>query len=146
MCRRRVLPRSERLQPIDGCGPDSRPSHIREAADASLRRLNTDRIDLFYQNRVDPDVPIEDVAGAVKDLIKEGKVKPFGLSEAGAQTIRRARDVQTVSQYSLLHDASLPPDAPPEETGESGLRRFAYDGVDELAVSRDGGGGEEDPL
>jgi aryl-alcohol dehydrogenase-like predicted oxidoreductase len=86
-------------------GLDSRPSHIREVADASLKRLNTDRIDLFYQHRVDPDVPIEEVAGAVKDLIREGKVKHFGLSEAGVQTIRRAHAVQPVtalqSEYSL---------------------------------------------
>ncbi len=86
-------------------GLDSRPSHIREVADASLKRLKTDRIDLFYQHRVDPNVPIEDVAGAVKDLIREGKVKHFGLSEAGAQTIRRAHAVQPVaalqSEYSL---------------------------------------------
>jgi aryl-alcohol dehydrogenase-like predicted oxidoreductase len=86
-------------------GLDSRPAHIREVADASLTRLKTDRIDLFYQHRVDPDVPIEDVAGAVKDLIREGKVKHFGLSEAGAQTIRRAHAVQPVtalqSEYSL---------------------------------------------
>jgi aryl-alcohol dehydrogenase-like predicted oxidoreductase len=86
-------------------GLDSRPSHIREVADASLKRLKTDRIDLFYQHRVDPNVPIEDVAGAVKDLIREGKVKHFGLSEAGAQTIRRAHVVQAVaalqSEYSL---------------------------------------------
>jgi aryl-alcohol dehydrogenase-like predicted oxidoreductase len=86
-------------------GLDSRPAHIREVADASLKRLNTDRIDLFYQHRVDPDVPIEDVAGAVKDLIREGKVKHFGLSEAGVQTIRRAHAVQSVtalqSEYSL---------------------------------------------
>ena len=86
-------------------GLDSRPAHIREVADASLQRLKTDRIDLFYQHRVDPDVPIEDVAGAVKDLIREGKVKHFGLSEAGAQTIRRAHAVQPVtalqSEYSL---------------------------------------------
>ena len=77
-------------------GLDSRPEHIREVADASLKRLQTDRIDLFYQHRVDPNVPIEDVAGAVKDLIREGKVKHFGLSEAGAQTIRRAHAVQPV--------------------------------------------------
>src|SRR6478672_11668652 len=70
-------------------GLDSRPVHIREVADASLKRLATDRIDLLYQHRVDPNVPIEDVAGAVKDLIREGKVKHFGLSEAGVQTIRR---------------------------------------------------------
>ncbi len=86
-------------------GTDSRPEHIREVAEASLKRLRTDRIDLFYQHRVDPDVPIEDVAGAVKDLIAEGKVKHFGLSEAGAQTIRRAHAVQPVtalqSEYSL---------------------------------------------
>jgi len=86
-------------------GLDSRPSHIREVADASLARLKTDRIDLFYQHRVDPNVPIEDVAGAVKDLIREGKVKHFGLSEAGVQTIRRAHAVQRVvalqSEYSL---------------------------------------------
>jgi aryl-alcohol dehydrogenase-like predicted oxidoreductase len=86
-------------------GLDSRPSHVREVADASLKRLNTDRIDLFYQHRVDPNVPIEDVAGTVKDLIREGKVRHFGLSEAGAQTIRRAHAVQTVaalqSEYSL---------------------------------------------
>ena len=86
-------------------GLDSRPSHIREVADASLKRLGTDRIDLFYQHRVDPDVPIEEVAGAVKDLIREGKVKHFGLSEAGVQTIRCAHAVQPVaalqSEYSL---------------------------------------------
>src|SRR5262245_17965648 len=86
-------------------GLDSRPAHIREVADASLSRLKTDRIDLLYQHRVDPDVPIEDVAGAVKDLIREGKVKHFGLSEAGLQTIRRAHAVQPVtalqSEYSL---------------------------------------------
>ena len=86
-------------------GLDSRPAHIREVADASLTRLNTDRIDLFYQHRVDPDVPIEEVAGTVKDLIREGKVKHFGLSEAGVQTIRRAHAVQSVaalqSEYSL---------------------------------------------
>jgi aryl-alcohol dehydrogenase-like predicted oxidoreductase len=86
-------------------GLDSRPSHIREVADASLKRLKTDRIDLLYQHRVDPNVPIEEVAGAVKDLIREGKVKYFGLSEAGALTIRRAHAVQPVtalqSEYSL---------------------------------------------
>ena len=86
-------------------GLDSRPAHIKEVADASLKRLQTDRIDLFYQHRVDPDVPIEDVAGAVKDLITAGKVKHFGLSEAGVQTIRRAHAVQPVtalqSEYSL---------------------------------------------
>src|SRR5262249_36484028 len=86
-------------------GLDSRPAHIKQVAEASLRRLKTDVIDLFYQHRVDPDVPIEDVAGAVKDLIHQGKVKHFGLSEAGAQTIRRAHKVQPVtalqSEYSL---------------------------------------------
>ena len=86
-------------------GLDSRPAHIREVVEASLKRLRTDRIDLFYQHRVDPDVPIEDVAGAVRDLIREGKVRHFGLSEAGAQTIRRAHAVQSVtalqSEYSL---------------------------------------------
>jgi aryl-alcohol dehydrogenase-like predicted oxidoreductase len=84
---------------------DSRPEHIKEVAEASLRRLKTDVIDLFYQHRVDPNVPIEDVAGAVKDLIRAGKVKSFGLSEAGVQTIRRAHAVQPVaalqSEYSL---------------------------------------------
>lgn len=84
---------------------DSRPERIRQVADASLKRLRTDRIDLFYQHRVDPKVPIEDVAGTVKELIAEGKVKHFGLSEAGAQTIRRAHAVQPVtalqSEYSL---------------------------------------------
>ena len=86
-------------------GLDSRPAHIKDVADASLKRLQTDRIDLFYQHRVDPEVPIEDVAGAVKDLIAAGKVKHFGLSEAGVQTIRRANAVQPVtalqSEYSL---------------------------------------------
>ncbi len=84
---------------------DSRPAHIREVAEASLERLGTDRIDLFYQHRVDPNVPIEDVAGTVKELIREGKVRHFGLSEAGVQTIRRAHAVQPVtavqSEYSL---------------------------------------------
>jgi aryl-alcohol dehydrogenase-like predicted oxidoreductase len=86
-------------------GLDSRPAHIQEVADASLRRLGVDAIDLFYQHRVDPNVPIEDVAGAVKDLIQQGKVKHLGLSEAGVQTIRRAHAVQPVtalqSEYSL---------------------------------------------
>jgi aryl-alcohol dehydrogenase-like predicted oxidoreductase len=86
-------------------GLDSRPERIKEVADASLKRLRTDVIDLFYQHRVDPDVPIEDVAGAVKDLIRAGKVKHFGLSEAGVPTIRRAHAVQPVtalqSEYSL---------------------------------------------
>jgi len=86
-------------------GLDSRPEHIKEVAEASLKRLRSDTIDLFYQHRVDPNVPIEDVAGAVKELIRSGKVKHFGLSEAGAQTIRRAHAVQPVtavqSEYSL---------------------------------------------
>ena len=86
-------------------GLDSRPEHVKQVAEASLKRLKVEAIDLFYQHRVDPDVPIEDVAGAVKDLIQEGKVKHFGLSEAGAQTIRRAHAVQPVaalqSEYSL---------------------------------------------
>jgi aryl-alcohol dehydrogenase-like predicted oxidoreductase len=88
---------------------NSRPEHIKQVADACLRRLKVDAIDLFYQHRVDPEVPIEDVAGAVKDLIRAGKVKHFGLSEAGAQTIRRAHAVQPVSalqsEYSLWHRA-----------------------------------------
>jgi aryl-alcohol dehydrogenase-like predicted oxidoreductase len=96
-----------KADPITGrqVGLDSRPAHMKEVAEASLKRLRTDVIDLFYQHRVDPDVPIEDVAGAVKDLIRQGKVKHFGLSEAGAKTIRRAHAVQPVaalqSEYSL---------------------------------------------
>jgi aryl-alcohol dehydrogenase-like predicted oxidoreductase len=96
-----------KLDPATGkqAGLDSRPAHIKEVAEASLKRLKTDVIDLFYQHRVDPDVPIEDVAGAVKELIQQGKVKHFGLSEAGVQTIRRAHAVQPVtalqSEYSL---------------------------------------------
>ncbi len=96
-----------KLDPNTGkqAGLDSRPEHIKEVAEASLKRLRVDAIDLLYQHRVDPDVPIEDVAGAVKDLIQEGKVKHFGLSEAGVQTIRRAHAVQPVtavqSEYSL---------------------------------------------
>ncbi|MDD2309191.1 MAG: aldo/keto reductase [Desulfuromonadaceae bacterium] len=92
---------------MKGSGPvlNSRPEHIRQVAEASLKRLKIDAIDLFYQHRVDPDVPIEDVAGTVKELIQEGKVKHFGLSEAGVQTIRRAHAVQPVaalqSEYSL---------------------------------------------
>jgi aryl-alcohol dehydrogenase-like predicted oxidoreductase len=86
-------------------GLDSRPEHIKEVAEASLKRLKVEALDLFYQHRVDPNVPIEDVAGAVKDLIQQGKVKHFGLSEAGADTIRRAHKVQPVtavqSEYSL---------------------------------------------
>jgi len=96
-----------KLDPATGkqAGLDSRPEHIKQVADACLRRLKVDSIDLFYQHRVDPDVPIEDVAGAVRDLIQEGKVKHFGLSEAAARTIRRAHAVQPVtavqSEYSL---------------------------------------------
>jgi aryl-alcohol dehydrogenase-like predicted oxidoreductase len=96
-----------KLNPNGGrpAGLDSRPEHIKEVAEASLKRLKVEVIDLFYQHRVDPDVPIEDVAGAVKDLIQEGKVKHFGLSEAGVQTIRRAHAVHPVtavqSEYSL---------------------------------------------
>jgi aryl-alcohol dehydrogenase-like predicted oxidoreductase len=96
-----------KLDPNTGkqAGLNSRPEHIKEVAEGSLKRLKVDAIDLFYQHRVDPDVPIEDVAGAVKDLIQEGKVKHFGLSEAGAKTIRRAHAVQPVtavqSEYSL---------------------------------------------
>jgi aryl-alcohol dehydrogenase-like predicted oxidoreductase len=97
----KIGPNGERLE-----GVDSRPAHIKEVADASLKRLNTDVIDLFYQHRVDPDVPIEDVAGAVKELVQAGKVKHFGLSEAGANTIRRAHAVFPVtalqSEYSLF--------------------------------------------
>ncbi len=96
-----------KLDPKGGrsLGVDSRPEHIKEVAEASLKRLRTDVIDLFYQHRVDPEVPIEDVAGAVKELIEQGKVKHFGLSEAGVQTIRRAHAVQPVTalqnEYSL---------------------------------------------
>src|SRR5437899_6852428 len=97
-----------KLDPSGGpkwVGLDSRPQHVKQVAEASLKRLRIDAIDLFYQHRVDPEVPIEDVAGAVKDLIREGKVRHFGLSEAGAQTIRRAHAVQRVtevqSEYSL---------------------------------------------
>jgi aryl-alcohol dehydrogenase-like predicted oxidoreductase len=96
-----------KIDPITGkqAGLDSRPEHIKEVAEASLKRLKTDVIDLFYQHRVDPNVPIEDVAGAVQDLIRQGKVKHFGLSEAGVQTIRRANAVLPVtalqSEYSL---------------------------------------------
>jgi aryl-alcohol dehydrogenase-like predicted oxidoreductase len=96
-----------KLDPNTGkqAGLDSRPEHIKQVAEASLKRLKTDTIDLFYQHRVDPDVPIEDVAGAVKNLIEQGKVKHFGLSEAGVKTIHRAHAVQPVtalqSEYSL---------------------------------------------
>src|SRR5256886_113425 len=95
----KIAPKGEQI------GLDSRPEHIKEVADASLKRLRTDVIDLFYQHRVDPEVPIEDVAGAVKELITEGKVRHFGLSEPGVQTIRRAHAVQPVTavqnEYSL---------------------------------------------
>jgi aryl-alcohol dehydrogenase-like predicted oxidoreductase len=95
----KISPKGEQI------GLDSRPEHIKEVAEGSLKRLRTDVIDLFYQHRVDPDVPIEDVAGAVKDLIRQGKVKHFGLSEPGVQTIRRAHAVQPVTavqnEYSL---------------------------------------------
>lgn len=102
--------------PSPSAGLDSRPEQIKRVAEASLRRLRVDAIDLFYQHRVDPNVPIEDVAGAVKDLIQEGKVKHFGLSEAGADIIRRAHEVQPVtavqSEYSIwwraVEDAVLP--------------------------------------
>jgi len=97
----RIGPNGERMD-----GLDSRPAHIKEVVEASLKRLKTDVIDLLYQHRVDPDVPIEDVAGAVKELIQAGKVKHFGLSEAGAKTIRRAHAIQPVtalqSEYSLF--------------------------------------------
>src|SRR5216117_3409012 len=95
----KISPKGEQI------GLDSRPEHIKEVADASLQRLRTDVIDLFYQHRVDPDVPIEDVAGAVRELIQRGKVRHFGLSEPGVQTIRRAHGVQPVTavqnEYSL---------------------------------------------
>jgi len=97
-----------KLDPATGkqAGLDSRPEHIKEVAEASLKRLKVDAIDLFYQHRVDADVPIEDTAGAVKELIQQGKVKHFGLSEAGVKTIRRAHAVQPVtalqSEYSLF--------------------------------------------
>src|SRR5207248_3632792 len=96
-----------KLDPNGGppVGVDSRPEHIKEVAEASLKRLRTDVIDLFYQHRVDPNVPIEEVAGTVKELIQQGKIRHFGLSEAGAQTIRRAHAVEPVtavqSEYSL---------------------------------------------
>ena len=108
--RRRVIIATKfgfKMNPATGKieGVDSRPEHIRAVAEASLKRLRTEVIDLFYQHRVDPDVPIEDVAGAVKDLIQQGKVRHFGLSEAGVRTIRRAHAVQPVtalqSEYSL---------------------------------------------
>src|SRR6516225_6644357 len=102
-----VIARKFGFKLVDGkqAGLDSRPEHIREVAEASLKRLKTDVIDLLYQHRVDPNVPIEDVAGAVKQLIQQGKVRYFGLSEAGARTIRRAHAIQPItalqSEYSL---------------------------------------------
>jgi aryl-alcohol dehydrogenase-like predicted oxidoreductase len=110
-------------------GVDSRPSHIREVAEASLKRLRIDAIELFYQHRVDPNVPIEDVAGTVKELIAEGKVKHFGLSEAGAQTIRRAHAVQPVtalqSEYSLWFREPEPEILPTLEELGIGLVPFS---------------------
>lgn len=103
---------------IEAGGLNSRPEHIRKAVEGSLKRLRTDRIDLLYQHRVDPAVPIEDVAGAVKDLIKEGKVLHFGLSEAGAKTIRRAHAVQPLA-------IGLRPILTGEPGGKQGARRFA---------------------
>jgi aryl-alcohol dehydrogenase-like predicted oxidoreductase len=109
-------------------GLNSRPEHIRQVAEASLKRLRTDVIDLFYQHRVDPEVPIEDVAGAVKDLIREGKVRHFGLSEAGAQTIRRAHAVQPVA--ALQNEYSLWTRTPEKEVlptlDELGIGLVAY--------------------
>src|SRR3984893_11912706 len=87
-------------------GLDSRPEHIKEVAEGSLKRLKVDALDLFYQHRVDPDVPIEDVAGAVKDLIQEGKVKHFGLSESGGKTILRAHAIQSVTIALNVHHPS----------------------------------------
>jgi aryl-alcohol dehydrogenase-like predicted oxidoreductase len=99
-----------KIDPITGksIGVDSRPSHIREVAEASLKRLRIDAIDLFYQHRVDPDVPIEDVAGTVKELIQQGKVKHFGLSEAGVKLIRRAHAVQPVTVLQSEYLAYCP--------------------------------------
>src|SRR5690242_5631894 len=122
-------------------GLDSRPAHIREVADASLKRLKTDRIDLFYQHRVDPNVPIEDVAGTVKDLIRQGKVKHFGLSEAGAATIRRAHAVQPVtalqSEYSLWWREPEREILPTLEELEIGLLRFSPRGKEFLTGAID---------
>ncbi len=109
-------------------GLDSRPEHVKQVAEASLKRLKVDAIDLFYQHRVDPDVPIEDVAGAVKDLIQEGKVKYFGLSEAGVKTIRRAHAVQPVT--ALQNEYSLWTRTPEKEViptlAELGIGLVAY--------------------
>lgn len=111
---------------------NSRPDHIREVADASLKRLRTDRIDLFYQHRVDPDVPIEEVAGTVEDLVAAGKVKHFGLSEAGVQTIRRAHAVQPVtalqSEYSMWWREPEREILPTLEELGIGLRGYQEDG------------------
>ncbi|WEK51150.1 MAG: aldo/keto reductase [Candidatus Kaistia colombiensis] len=111
---------------IGGEGPNSRPDHIRQVADASLKRLRTDVIDLFYQHRVDPAVPIEDVAGAVKDLIAAGKVRHFGLSEAGLDTVRRAHAVQPVA--ALQNEYSLWTQRPAilAVLGELGIGLVAY--------------------
>ena len=115
-------------------GVDSRPAHIRDVAEASLKRLNTDRIDLLYQHRVDPGVPIEDVAGTVKDLIGEGKVRHFGLSEAGVAVIRRAHAVQPVaalqSEYSLWWrepEAEILPSSMSSASGSCRSARSARD-------------------
>jgi len=112
-------------------GVDSRPSHIRDVAEASLRRLKTDAIDLFYQHRVDTEVPIEDVAGAVKELIREGKVKHFGLSEAGVQTVRRAHAVQPItalqSEYSLWYRKPETEVLPALEELGTGVGRAAHE-------------------
>jgi len=109
-------------------GLDSRPEHIKEVADGSLKRLKLEAIDLFYQHRVDPDVPIEDVAGAVKDLIQQGKVKHFGLSEAGVQTIRRAHAIQPIT--ALQNEYSLWTRTPEKEViptlEELGIGMVAY--------------------
>jgi aryl-alcohol dehydrogenase-like predicted oxidoreductase len=110
-------------------GLNSHPEHIKQVVDASLKRLKTNSIDLLYQHRVDPNVPIEDVAGVVKDLIKEGKVKHFGLSEAGVQTIRRAHAIQPVtavqSEYSLWWRRSEEEFLPTLEELEIGLVPFS---------------------
>ncbi len=103
-------------------GTNSRPEHIKQVADAALKRLRTDTIDLFYQHRVDPNVPIEDVAGAVKELIAEGKVKHFGMSEAAVQTIRRAHAVQPVTAVQSEYFALLPRPGSGASAGARGAR------------------------
>jgi len=112
-----------------GAGLDSRPEHIKQVADASLKRLRTEVIDLFYLHRVDPNVPIEDVAGAVKDLIQQGKVKHFGLSEAGVRTIRRAHAVQPVTalqgEYSCGGESRNKRSCPHWKNSESASSRSA---------------------